>query len=247
MVSKWFLWPGLSLCQMAKSSFERTRKVKEQQTGKAAVLELATFGQYVRRCSEAVPLLIGTGLGLTSPRWLTWFPLIFLCDCHTVATTVNKFSNRFAYCVGLCHSSSGTADLLISSDKGVAVHVRLYYRRRVFVVLIASVFSKIKKLSRHWLVGDCDYCYRLDLDSLAMPKWVGRCRSRKLGIRNNLLLAFITIALIIGVQVFAKGFIRSISVLIGLVGGSVLAYFMGLVDFAAIGHAPVFRTAAFIW
>ena len=56
-----------------------------------------------------------------------------------------------------------------------------------------------------------------------------------------MLLAFITIALIIGVQVFAKGFIRSISVLIGLVGGSILAYFMGMMDFAAIGHAPVFH------
>jgi xanthine permease len=56
-----------------------------------------------------------------------------------------------------------------------------------------------------------------------------------------LLLAFVTIALIIGIQIFAKGFIRSIAVLIGLIGGTLLAALLGLVDLSAISHAPVFH------
>ena len=39
----------------------------------------------------------------------------------------------------------------------------------------------------------------------------------------------------------AKGFIRSIAVLIGLVGGSILAAFMGMIDLSAIGDAPLFH------
>jgi xanthine/uracil permease len=40
---------------------------------------------------------------------------------------------------------------------------------------------------------------------------------------------------------FGRGFIRSIAVLIGLVGGTVLAALLGQVDLAAIGHAPMFH------
>lgn len=69
----------------------------------------------------------------------------------------------------------------------------------------------------------------------------GDATAETFGSRNNLLLAFVTIVLIIGIQIFAKGFLRSISVLIGLVGGTLLAYIMGLVDFSAIGHAPIFH------
>lgn len=50
-----------------------------------------------------------------------------------------------------------------------------------------------------------------------------------------------TILLIVGVQMLAKGFIRSIAVLIGLVGGSILAAFMGMIDLSAIGDAPLFH------
>lgn len=69
----------------------------------------------------------------------------------------------------------------------------------------------------------------------------GDVTAQNFGDPNQLILAFVTILLIVGVQVFAKGFLRSISVLVGLVGGTLLACLMGLVDFAAIGHAPVFH------
>lgn len=58
---------------------------------------------------------------------------------------------------------------------------------------------------------------------------------------TNLLLAFVTILLIVGVQLLGKGFIRSIAVLIGLIGGSILAAFLGRIDLGAIGQAPVFH------
>ena len=45
------------------------------------------------------------------------------------------------------------------------------------------------------------------------------------GSSTSLFLAFTTIALIVGVQLFAKGFLRSVSVLVGLLGGTLLASF----------------------
>jgi len=69
----------------------------------------------------------------------------------------------------------------------------------------------------------------------------GDAAAASFGAPDNLLLGFVTIALIIGIQIFAKGFLRSIAVLIGLIGGTLLATVLGLVDLSAISHAPVFH------
>ena len=53
----------------------------------------------------------------------------------------------------------------------------------------------------------------------------GLATDKSFGDPKNLLLAFVTIALIIVVQVWGRGFIKSIAVLIGLVGGTILARF----------------------
>jgi len=69
----------------------------------------------------------------------------------------------------------------------------------------------------------------------------GDASAKTFGDPASLIQAAVTILLILGVQAFAKGFLRSISVLIGLVGGTILACLMGNVSFSAIGHAPIFH------
>ena len=81
----------------------------------------------------------------------------------------------------------------------------------------------------------------LTLIPVAITKIGGGDAAASFGAPDNLLLGFVTIALIIGIQIFAKGFLRSIAVLIGLIGGTLLAAVLGLVDLSAISHAPVFH------
>jgi xanthine permease len=52
-----------------------------------------------------------------------------------------------------------------------------------------------------------------------------------------LLLALITLLVILAVNRFATGFLRSISVLVGLVVGTAIAYGMGIVNFSTVGEA----------
>lgn len=54
---------------------------------------------------------------------------------------------------------------------------------------------------------------------------------------TNIGLGFGTLLLIILIYKFFTGFIRAISILLGLVGGTVAAMFMNLVDFSAVGDA----------
>src|SRR5699024_7529510 len=57
------------------------------------------------------------------------------------------------------------------------------------------------------------------------------------GSASNISLAFGTLALIIIIYRFSTGFIRSIAILIGLVGGTIAAGFMDKVHFQAVSDA----------
>lgn len=56
---------------------------------------------------------------------------------------------------------------------------------------------------------------------------------------TSLVLSLLTIAIILLLHKFTTGFIKSISILIGLIVGTVVAAFMGLVDFSAVAEAPI--------
>lgn len=58
---------------------------------------------------------------------------------------------------------------------------------------------------------------------------------------SNVALAFITLVIILVVYRFSTGFVRAISILIGLVVGTVLGAFMDKVDFTPVADANVFH------
>ena len=105
----------------------------------------------------------------------------------------------------------------------------------IYVVLISGIFQKwpISSLYRNRF---CHYHDWIDPDS---------CRYRKYGNNvpeptgQNLLLAAITVLIILLINIFTKGFIKSISILIGLVVGTAIAATMGLVDFSPVAAAPL--------
>ena len=49
----------------------------------------------------------------------------------------------------------------------------------------------------------------------------------------------VTILIILVVNIYTTGFIKSISILIGLIAGTAIAASMGLVDFTPVAQAPV--------
>lgn len=59
------------------------------------------------------------------------------------------------------------------------------------------------------------------------------------GSANNWIVGTFTLLVCLGFQVFAKGFLRSLSVLIGLVAGYILAACMGMVDFSNLHNVGV--------
>ena len=70
--------------------------------------------------------------------------------------------------------------------------------------------------------------------------------SADFGATHNWIVGTVTLLVCLLTQVFAKGVFRSLSVLVGLVVGYILALSMGMVDFSGIGSVPVVALPKFL-
>lgn len=59
------------------------------------------------------------------------------------------------------------------------------------------------------------------------------------GSMNNWIVGTVTLLVCLGCQVFARGFLRSLSVLVGLIVGYILAVCMGMVDFSGLQNVSI--------
>ena len=66
------------------------------------------------------------------------------------------------------------------------------------------------------------------------------------GAAHNWIVGSVTLLTCLLCQVFGKGFLRSLSVLVGLIVGYVLSLFMGMVDFSALSGAGVISLPKFL-
>ncbi|OEG19646.1 Uric acid permease PucJ [Enterococcus quebecensis] len=192
----------------------------------------------------AVPLLIGTGLNFTSEQMTYLISIdIFMCGIATLLQlTVNKFFGIGLPVVLGCAIQAVAPLIMIGSDKGVGAIYGSIIASGVFVVLVSGIFSKIKKLFPPLVTGTVITVIGLTLIPVAVEKMGGGLASAPdFGDGTNLLLAFVTIGLIIVVQVWGRGFIKSIAVLVGLVGGTILSALLGQVNLAPVGEATWFH------
>ncbi|MCJ0574018.1 nucleobase:cation symporter-2 family protein, partial [Enterococcus cecorum] len=217
--------------------------MNQVQNGKAAILGLQhLLAMYAG--AVAVPLLIGMGLGFDEAQMTYLISIdIFMCGVATLLQlTVTKFFGIGLPVVLGCAIQAVSPLIIIGSKNGVGAIYGSIIAAGIYVVLIAGLFSKVKVLFPPIVTGTVITVIGLTLIPVAITKMGGGDASAKtFGDPASLIQAAVTILLILGLQVLAKGFLRSISVLIGLVGGTILACLMGNVSFSAISHAPIFH------
>jgi xanthine permease len=219
------------------------RNQTNEENGKAALVGLQhLLAMYAG--AVAVPLLIGTGLGMDAQQMTYLISMdIFMCGLATLLqlTATKYFGIGLPVILGCAIQVVGPA-IMIGSQAGIGALFGSIIVAGLFLVLTAGIFSKIRVLFPTIVTGTVITVIGLTLIPVAISKMGGGDVSMSnFGEPSYLIQAFVTIALIIGVQAFGRGFIRSIAVLIGLAGGTLLAYFMGDVNFSAISQAPVFQ------
>ncbi len=190
-----------------------------------------------------VPLIVGGQLGLTEQE-LTYLVSIDLLMCG-IATILQVMSNRF-FGIGLpvvlgCTFTAVAPMISIGSDFGISSIYGAIIAAGLFVLIGAPIFGRLVRFFPPVVTGSVVTIIGITLIPVAMDNMAGGAGSENYGAASNLLLAFGVLILIVFLQRAFKGFIRAVSILIGLVVGTVVAAFMGKVDFSPLTSSDWFH------
>lgn len=190
-----------------------------------------------------VPLIVGAAIGLT-PAQLTYLISIDIMMCG-VATLLQLWSNRFSG-IGLpvvlgCTFTAVTPMIVIGNTYGIPSIYGAIIVTGFFILLIATFFSKLVKFFPAVVTGTVVTTIGITLVPVAMNDIAGGQGSADYGSALNLFLGFGTLAVILLLFRFSTGFLKSIAILTGIVVGTVVSSFFGLVDFSAVREASWFH------
>jgi len=190
-----------------------------------------------------VPIIVSKAVGFTTEQ-LTYLIAIDLLACG-VATLLQVWGNRF-FGVGLpvmlgCAFQAVSPMILIGMKSGVSAIYGAIIASGIFVVLFSGIFGKLIRLFPPVVTGSVVTIIGLTLIPVAFNDLGGGQGAEDFGSGVHLLLGFGVLVFIILMTRFTTGFVRSISVLIGLLVGTVAAGLMGEVNFAPIREASWFH------
>ncbi|UII54571.1 purine permease [Cytobacillus spongiae] len=192
-----------------------------------------------------VPLIVGGALGLSGEQ-LTYLVSIDILMCG-VATILQVWKNKY-FGIGLpvvlgCTFTAVGPMIAIGGQYGISAIYGSIIVSGLFVVLIAGNFGKLVRFFPPVVTGSVVTIIGITLIPVAMNNMAGGVGSPDFGSLSNIALAFGTLFFIILLYRFFHGFIRSVSILLGLAGGTIVALFMGRVNFSAVADASWFHMA----
>ncbi len=186
-----------------------------------------------------VPLIVGGALGLTGEQ-LTYLVSIDIFMCG-IATLLQVWRNKF-FGIGLpvvlgCTFTAVGPMIAIGGQYGISAIYGSILVSGIFVVVISKYFGKLVRFFPPVVTGSVVTIIGITLIPVAMNNMAGGQGSPDYGSLTNIGLAFGTLLFIIVLFRFFKGFVRAIAILLGLAAGTTVAYFMGMVNFTAVGEA----------
>ena len=212
-------------------------QIKEIKHSKSAVLGLQhLLAMYSG--SILVPIMIAGALGY-STKELTYLIStdIFMCGVATfLQLQVNKyFGIGLPVVLGVAFQSVAPLSIIGAKLGSGAIFGSLIVSGLI-VILISGFFSKIRKFFPPLVTGSVITTIGLTLIPVAIGNMGNNIAKSEL---SSVILAVVTILVILLIHAVTTGFVRSIAILIGLIIGTVVAGFMGIVDFSPIAQAPL--------
>ncbi len=111
----------------------------------------------------------------------------------------------------------------------------------VVAIIVGFCIRKIRVLFPPLVTGTVVFTIGLSLYPTAVNYMAGGTSSESYGSWQNWLVAFFTLAVVTGLNHFAKGFLKLASILVGIVAGYILAVPFGLVDLSGVQSAGIFQ------
>lgn len=192
-----------------------------------------------------VPLIVGAALQLNETQMAYLIAAdLFTCGIATILQVWGGkyFGSKLPVVLGCTFTAVGPI-IAIGLASNLATVYGAIILSGIFVILAAPLYGKILRFFPTIVTGTVVTIIGLSLIPVAMNNVAGGQGAPDFGQPRNLLLALITLIVILLVNRLAKGFLRAISVLIGLAVGTAVGYFMGIVDFSGVAKASIFSIA----
>lgn len=111
----------------------------------------------------------------------------------------------------------------------------------IVAVFVGIFVKKLRVLFPPLITGTVVFTIGLSLYPTAVKYMAGGASSPNYGAWQNWLVGFITLAVVIVLNHFAKGILKLASILIGMIVGYIVSGFFGMIDFSAVASAGVFE------
>lgn len=188
----------------------------------------------------AVPLIIGAAVGLT-PTQLTFLVAADLF-CSGIATLlqaigIGSFAGaRLPAILGCTFAAVGPL-IIVGKSFGMQIAYGSIIAAGIIVVLAAPLYGKILKFFPTVVTGTVVTVMGLSLVSVGITSIGGGAGAKNFGSISNLLLGGFVMIVVLLSNKYLKGFFQSLSILNGIVLGTIVATFMGKVDFTPVANA----------
>lgn len=213
--------------------------------------QMATYGlQHVLVLyagAVAVPLILGSALGLTQAQVVTLINANLLTS--GVATLIQtlgfwKFGARLPL-VQACSFIALAPMIMIGKTYGLPYVFGAVIAGGAVTMLLAPVISRLLRFFPPVVIGSLITVIGISLMPAAAI-WLGGGNpdAADFGSAPNLLLGLATIAITLFVYARFSGFVGNLAVLLGLAAGTAIAAAFGLTDFAQVGQAAWFELSA---
>ncbi|MBU3180835.1 nucleobase:cation symporter-2 family protein [Clostridium psychrophilum] len=218
----------------------KTDKVNEM----LPIGQLATLGlQHVLAMyagAVAVPLIIGGAVGLTPAQLSLLIAAdLFTCGIATLIQAIGIGSYvgiKLPAILGCTFAAVGPL-IIIGKSFGMQTAYGSIMVAAIIVVLVAPLYGKILKFFPTIVTGTVVTMIGLSLINVGVTSIGGGSGAKDFGSIRNLLLGGFVMIIVLLSNKFFKGFFQAISVLNGIVLGTVAASFMGMVDFSQVTNA----------
>ena len=129
----------------------------------------------------------------------------------------------------------------IASDFDIATILGAQIVGGVIALLVGLNIKRIRKFFPPLITGTVVFSIGLSLYPTAINYMAGGASSKTYGSWQNWLVAVITLIIVTVLDHYGKGVWKLASILIGIIGGYIVALFFGMVDFSSVATASFFQ------
>ncbi|MGR3742449.1 nucleobase:cation symporter-2 family protein [Companilactobacillus sp. DQM5] len=191
-----------------------------------------------------IPLLVGASLGFNSKQMTYLISVdIFMCGVATLLQLKRTPLTGIGLPVVLGSAVEYVTPLQnIGKNHGIAYMYGAIIITGICIFLIAGIFSKLKRFFPTIVTGSLITLIGFTLIPVAFQNiGGGNIEAKNFGSPTNLLLGFSTTLIIILINIFGRGFLKQVSILIGIVVMSLVALAMGKIGLSTVGSAHWFQ------